>query len=75
MATKKKGKAKKAAPRESPTARADKQLRKLEQDYHAGGRYIHAIRQKLVDLRQRWDQGERSKELFQEIASVTLPSN
>lgn len=68
--------AKAAAPKESPKVLADRQLRKLEQDYNALGRYIHVPHQKLLELRKRWDAGERSKAFYQEIfASVTLPPN
>jgi hypothetical protein len=52
---------------------AEKELREKEQAYNALGRYIHDTRQKLVNLRERWDRGERSKELFQEISEVKLP--
>jgi len=60
-----------ALPKE--LAAAEAHLVKAEQDYHALGRFIMPIRNALGGLRDRWDKGERTKLICDEILAVTVP--
>ncbi len=83
MAKTKKSKAKKtlkervASVTKRPTKAdlAEKELGEKERHYNALGRYIHDARQKLLELRKRWDEGERTTELLQAIAELKLPES
>lgn len=61
-----------ALPRE--IEEAEKHLVKSRQDYYALGRFIPAIRNELGALGARWDIGERTLLLCQEIMAIKVPA-
>ena len=52
---------------------ANKNLTKATQDYAALGRFIMPIRNQLGALSERWEKGERTLQLCQEIMAVRVP--
>jgi hypothetical protein len=53
---------------------ADKRLTELVQDYAALGRFIPATRSLLGGLSTRWEAGERTLTICQEIMSAEVPT-
>jgi hypothetical protein len=53
---------------------ANKYLKEVTHNYYALGRFIHPLRNQLGVLGDRWDRGERTLQICQEIMAVKVPT-